>query len=1100
MGEQDSNVKNAKNVFGRPSRPCLCIRLSLMANPTHFQGQTSPKAHTPILMIFVSYSKTIIWVIYILTSKMPKFFVEVRQDLGYASANHFLRDPDSDIKNAKIFCGLPLRPCLYSRLSLTASPTHFQGNYFLGDSDSDVKNAKNFVDVLQHLGNAFGWTSRPVRSIFKDLDYEDGFLSQAVRPIFKVKGAPKRAYLPIRRFSCAIANHFKASPTHFQGQTSPEASISPIYTIFMCYSKPFLGDPDYDVKNSKFFLLTKPFLGDLDSDIQNAKYFCGGPSRPYLHILLDLMASRTHFSSQIPMSKMQKKFVDILKDIVYVSGCPSRKVRPIFKTLAMLLVGPHGLYDPFSMSTSPEVRIPPFRLFSCAIANYFFGCSGFRLKNAKCFCGRPSRASLCIWLAHTDSLTHFKANYFLGDQDSYVKNAKKFFVDIRQDLCYAAGLLSVPVLPNFKVKRAPKPNHFLGDPDSNVKNAKKFCVRSLRPWLCSRLTLTGSTQIIFWVIRTAILKLQKTLIDVCQDLGYAVSWPSRPVRSIFNVKRGPKRIPPFRLFSCAIANLFLGAPDVDIKNAKCFCGRPSRAWICIWLALRASLTHFNGQTSPKANTFRRFSCAIENLFFANHFLSKPNSDVKNTKIFGDICQDLIYVVDWTSRPVRPIFIVKRAPKRAYPHLENVHNHFSGDPDSDIKKWKNLCGRPSKPWLCIRLALTASSTYFQGKRTPKRAYPSFRRFLCSIANHFLGDPDSDLKNAKIFCGHGSRPWLCSRLDLTATNHFLGDPNSDVKNAKNFCGRSSRPPNHFLGDPNSDVKNAKKILDVRKDLGYAASYLSRPVLPIFKVKKSPKRAYPQFKRFSCAIANHYLGDPDSDVKNSKKICRRLWLAITDIPTHFQGQMSPEARIPPHLDNFYLGNAAGFPSWEVRPIFNVKRDPKHADPPLRRFLCAIANNFSVYPDSDVKSSKRFCGCPSRPWIYNRFALTTSPTHFQANHFLGDPDFRRQKFQIFVDVCQYIGYAASWISLPVKRAPKRAYPPYRRVSCAITYHFLGDPDSDVKNAKFFCGRPLRPCICIRLAMTVFQTHLEGQTSPEASIPLISTVKRAPKRAYPSF
>ena len=33
------------------------------------------------------------------------------------------------------------------------------------------------------------------------------------------------------------------------------------------------------------------------------------------------------------------------------------------------------------------------------------------------------------------------------------------------------------------------------------------------------------------------------------------------------------------------------------------------------------------------------------------------------------------------------------------------------------------------------------------------------------------------------------------------------------------------------------------------------------------------------------------------------------------------------------------------------------------------------------------------------------------------------------------------------------------------------------------------RPCLCIRLAITACPTHLEGQTSPEASIPLISMI-----------
>ena len=75
------------------------------------------------------------------------------------------------------------------------------------------------------------------------------------------------------------------------------------------------------------------------------------------------------------------------------------------------------------------------------------------------------------------------------------------------------------------------------------------------------------------------------------------------------------------------------------------------------------------------------------------------------------------------------------------------------------------------------------------------------------------------------------------------------------------------------------------------------------------------------------------------------------------------------------------------------------------------------------------------------------------------------------------------------VKRAPKRAYTSFWRFSCAIAHHFLGDPDSDVKNEKKFRGHPSRPSLCIQLAITACPIHLEGQTSPEASIPLISTI-----------
>ena len=85
------------------------------------------------------------------------------------------------------------------------------------------------------------------------------------------------------------------------------------------------------------------------------------------------------------------------------------------------------------------------------------------------------------------------------------------------------------------------------------------------------------------------------------------------------------------------------------------------------------------------------------------------------------------------------------------------------------------------------------------------------------------------------------------------------------------------------------------------------------------------------------------------------------------------------------------------------------------------------------------------------------------------------------FMNIRQDLVYAYGWPSRlvqpiwKVKRAPKRAYLLFRRFSCAIAHHFFGDPDSDVKNAKFFLGRPSRPFLCIRLAITDSPGHLKG-------------------------
>ena len=168
----------------------------------------------------------------------------------------------------------------------------------------------------------------------------------------------------------------------------------------------------------------------------------------------------------------------------------------------------------------------------------------------------------------------------------------------------------------------------------------------------------------------------------------------------------------------------------------------------------------------------------------------------------------------------------------------------------------------------------------------------------------------------------------------------------------------------------------------------------------------------------------------------------------------------------------------------------------------------------DSDVKNAKFVRGRPSRRCLCIRLAITAFLTHLEGQTspeasirliltifvcyctpFLGDRDPDVKKLNLFIDVRQDVFYAYGWLSRlvrpiwRVKRTPKRAYASFRRFSCAIAHHFLGDRDSDVKNAKFVRGRPSRRCLCIRLAITAFPTHLEGQTSPEASIRLILTI-----------
>ena len=130
--------------------------------------------------------------------------------------------------------------------------------------------------------------------------------------------------------------------------------------------------------------------------------------------------------------------------------------------------------------------------------------------------------------------------------------------------------------------------------------------------------------------------------------------------------------------------------------------------------------------------------------------------------------------------------------------------------------------------------------------------------------------------------------------------------------------------------------KFFVDVRQDLVYAYGLPSRIVRPIWRVKRAPKRAYASFRQFSCAIAHHFFGDLDSEVK---------------MPNFFMDVRQD------------LVYAYGWPSQIVPAIWRVKRALKRAYASFRRFSCAIAHHFLGYSDSEIKNAKFFRGRPSRP-----------------------------------------------------------------------------------------------------------------------------------------
>uniref|UniRef100_A0A3Q7FNK7 Uncharacterized protein n=1 Tax=Solanum lycopersicum TaxID=4081 RepID=A0A3Q7FNK7_SOLLC len=806
------------------------------------------------------------------------------------------------------------------------------------------------------------------------------------------------------------------------------------------------------------------------------------------------------------------------------------------KTLAMHLVVPHGHSNPFSRSNEPQrdhTPRPLFRRFSCAITNHFLGDPDSIVKKANIFCGNPSRPWICIRLALTDNPTLFQENHFLGDSHSNVKNDKKFCVrPSRHWICSWLALTANPT--HFKGQMSPKarfaitanPIHFQGQmsPEERIPP-----ILTIFTWLCIRMALTTSSThfrgqtspvaripliSMIFVIRILMSKMPKILVDFRQDLGYASGWPSRPIhpifkvkraanpdwtscpiRPIFQVKRASKRVnPPFQIFLSAIANHFLGDQDSDIKNAKKICRCPSIPWLCSQLSLTASSTYFQGQTSPKA---RIPSILMVFVCYSKLFLGQ-------------------------SHP----FLRSNEPEAFIPLISMISkcyaNHFLGDPYSIVKNAKKFCGRLSRPCLCSQYALKANLTHFQGQTSPEARIPP----ISISSNHFLGDSYFDVKNAKNFGGLPSRPWLCIRLALkTYPPHFQGQMSRKAC-IPQFRLFSCAIASHFLGDSDSDIKIPKIFMEVRQNFYYEADRPSRLVQPIFMVKQSPKRAYPHFndfhmlsktifwviqiptskmpkqknstsiktlamkpvkrvlerayppfQRFSCAIANHFLGDSNSNVKNAKKIVNILKTLSMQPKTIFwvirilTSKMQKKIMDVPQ-DLCY---ASGCPSQSVRPIFKVKQAPNrlaltaiptnfqgqpspavHIPPTLTIFEC-YSTPFFGDPDSNVKNDKKFCPIVllSNPTHYQlqmspgaTLAMQPVGPHGQSTHFHGQtiPKARMPPISMsfvcynkpffgkpFVKVLQDPGYASGWPSRPirpilnVKRAPKRAYPPFR-------------------------------------------------------------------------
>ena len=178
--------------------------------------------------------------------------------------------------------------------------------------------------------------------------------------------------------------------------------------------------------------------------------------------------------------------------------------------------------------------------------------------------------------------------------------------------------------------------------------------------------------------------------------------------------------------------------------------------------------------------------------------------------------------------------------------------------------KNFVDVHQELFLWIWLSLTARRTHFEGQTSPVSSIPLISTIFVCYRKPFVWW--SEFQRQK-----------CQKFLWTSVKNFFyesGYPSRPVQPILKVKRASKRAypsfrlfscaiANHFLDDSDSDVKMPNFFVDVLQDLIYASDWPSRPFWPFLKIKRATKRAYPSFRWFSSSITNHFLGDPDSDV---------------------------------------------------------------------------------------------------------------------------------------------------------------------------------------------------------------------------------------------
>ncbi|KAG5603467.1 hypothetical protein H5410_024959 [Solanum commersonii] len=677
--------------------------------------------------------------------------------------------------------------------------------------------------------------------------------------------------------------------------------------------------------------------------------------------------------------------------------------------IPMELVGPHGQNDPFSRPNKPQSSCPsrpkrPIFKVKRAPQQTFvktLPIEPVRSHGQNNLFSRSndswSRPYLWSQLALTVKTTHF--------QGQTIPEA---------DLTYGASWPSRPKRPIFKVKQSPKQTSVktlpmepvgLSRPKQLIFKVKrsleqKFDLifanilprRPLRPYLWSQLARTAKTahfqgqiipreepvgrhsqNILFSRSNDPQRRISTSFLPkFYRDVRLALpmepvglhglndpfswsndprnSWPSRPKRPIFNVKRSPEKT--------SVKNLpmepvgFQGQNDPFSRS-----NYPRSSWPSHPKRLIFKVKNAPEQTLP-----------IEPV--SPHGQNGPFSRSNDPR---------------GKPPILPIFM-------CYKSMD-----FLVIQNSDLIFAKILPGRLLTPYLWSQLAHMAKTAHFQGQTIPEAdltygaSWPSRPKWPIFKVKR---SPEQDLTYGASWLSRPKRPIFKvkrspEQLALTAKmTHFQGQtiPVADLT-----CGASwpSRPNRPIFKVKQSPEQNQLALMT--KMAHFEGQTIPRagklPPLPIFICYSSPSLLV--IRNFDLIFAKNLLIRP---------LRPYLWsqLALRAKTSHFQGQTNPGA------DLTYRAN---WPSWPKRPIFKVNRSPKQETPTLPIFICYSSPSFLVIRNSDHIFAKILPGCSLRPYLWSQLAITAKTSQFQgqtipeqSTEICGDPKFRWHLDQKFI------------------------------------------------------------------------------------------------------